>query len=661
MAILFRIEYHTRWGENLFLRSGSRCYPMNYEEGGTWSVEIPSDEFFGGQEEVSYYYEVKTGSLSTRHEWREHSLKAGTEGFVTDSWSDIPGWKGAGTAVPVFSLRTAQSFGIGEFTDIIKLIDWAAATGQSVIQLLPINDTSMTGDWTDSYPYNANSTFALHPQYINLVAAGLAEDEEYLALKNELESLPQIDYVKVNKAKNAYMRKLFEADWAKTCRRKSYKDFFTANKEWLLPYASFCSLRDTYGNVDFHTWEDMAEYSAEKVEKYCKKHKKEIDFVCFVQYHLDAQLRQVRNYAHSKGLILKGDLPIGISRTSVDAWQYPHLFNMDSQAGAPPDAFSADGQNWGFPTYNWEEMSKDGYAWWRNRLGKMNEYFDAMRIDHILGFFRIWEIPIPEKSGLEGHFTPALPYSADKLYNWGYGGKMKYFIEDPHHPGYFHPRINAQAELGELYNDFYFRRHNEYWTGIAEERLSALLGASNMLICGEDLGMIPDCVPDVMKRMNILSLEVQRMPKSMHETFANPANYPYNSVCTTSTHDMTPLRAWWEEDYGVSSRFYHEMLGGQGEAPKECTTDICSQIINQHLHSPSMLVILPLQDWISISETLRYKGDVNDERINVPAICPYYWRYRMHLSLEELINAEDFNKDLAEAIRNSGRGTQADT
>ena len=652
----FKVGYKTRWGENLFLRSGERSWAMEYEAGELWSAEIDENELFGDEDNVEYYYEVRTDGIPTRHEWRAHSLSRGAAGEIADSWSDIPGWKGAGTAVPVFALRSGDDFGVGEFLDLAKLVDWAAATGQSVIQILPINDTTMTGEWMDSYPYNANSTFALHPQFINLQAAGIVPDEEFVKLQKELNGLEKIDYVRVNEAKNAYLHKAFEADWSKVCKRKAYRKFLSANRYWLLPYAAFSVLRDIYGTAEFSKWEDMAVYDEGKVEAFCKKHKKEVDFYCFVQYHLDAQLRQVRNYAHSKGVILKGDLPIGISRTSVDAWQYPQLFNMDSQAGAPPDAFSADGQNWGFPTYNWDEMAKDGYAWWTSRLRKMNEYFDALRLDHILGFFRIWESPVPQKSGLEGHFSPALPYSGEELRNWGYGDRMHCFVEDPRRPGWYHPRINAQRELGGLYYDYFYHRHNEFWKNTAITKLAALLGSSNMLTCGEDLGMIPACVPDVMAKMNILSLEVQRMPKNPDETFANPACYPYNCVCTTSTHDMSPIRAWWEEDRALSQRFFNEMLGFSGAAPYFCEDWVCKKIVSQHLHSPAMLVILPLQDWLSMSAELRYQGNPADERINVPAICPYYWRYRMHISLEDLLAADAFNADIAALIRDSHRG-----
>ena len=656
----FTIEYHTRWGENLVLRSAGKSWPMSYVPDGKWSVELPAEEFFDGEAEREYFYEVVCDGLSTRHEWRLHSLKAAEKREeILDSWSDSPGWKGAGTAIPVFALRSEDDFGVGEFLDLKKMVDWAVLTGQTFLQLLPVNDTTMFGTIDDSYPYNANSTFALHPQFINLPAAGVPVDKEYLKLQKQLNSFvkdgrPETDYVSVNREKRRLLRKAFDANWKSLSRTKAYRNFLAANREWLIPYSRFCALRDEFGTPDFSQWGEFAVYDEARLERWNKNHRSETDFNCFLQFHLDAQFRQVRDYAHSKGVVLKGDLPIGISRTSADAWQFPKLFNMDSQAGAPPDAFSADGQNWGFPTYNWEEMAKDGYAWWKARLRKMSEYFDAFRIDHILGFFRIWQIPVPEKSGLAGYFSPALPYSADELRSWGYGNRMDRFIEDPHRPGWYHPRIDAK-DLGDLYIDFFYRRHNEFWKHNAMGKLSALLGSTNMLACGEDLGMIPACVPEVMQRLNILSLEIQRMPKDPAQTFADPARYPYGCVCTTSTHDMSPIRAWWEEDRALSQRFYNEALGCGGAAPYFCEPWVCRRIVEQHLWSPAMLVILPLQDWLSISPELRYKGNPADERINVPAIPRYHWDYRMHLSLEELLAAKDFNTDVATLVKSSGR------
>ena len=577
-------------------------------------------------------------------------------------------WKGAGTAIPVFALRSADDFGVGEFYDLKKMVDWAASTGQSFLQLLPINDTTMLHTWEDSYPYNPNSTFALHPQFLNLPAVGVPVDEEYKAAQAELNALDQIDYERVNAEKLLLLKKAFAKTFKKLSATKAYKSFVEENAHWLLPYAAFCVLRDMNGTPDFSQWKGYAKYNKKKVAAFCEEHKEEIDFWCFVQYHLDAQLSEVCAYAHSKGVVFKGDLPIGISRTSVDAWLYPELFHMDSQAGAPPDAFSADGQNWGFPTYNWEKMAEDDFAWWKSRLAKMSEYFDAFRIDHILGFFRIWEIPLWTKSGLNGYFNPALPFPAHELQAQGFDvNDFDLFLQDPRQEGHYHPKIGAKqtqsyyvldayrrAAFDRLYDDFFYRRNNEFWKDKAMQKLPALLDSTGMLACGEDLGMIPATVPQVMDDLRILSLEIQRMPKSVEETFAHPANYPYLSVCTTSTHDMNPIRAWWEEDREVTNDFWHMILGNQGEAPFFCEPWICRQILEQHVWSPAMLTILPLQDWLSMDPQLR-REDPNTERINVPANSRHYWRYRMHLTLEQLAEADEFNKTLADMIAVSGR------
>ena len=669
MGITFRIGYRTQWGESLFLVWQGGRAAMQYQDSETWSVTI------GNCPEgllKDYWYVVEKDGIFSRMEWKHHSRKkpAGDAVF-DDAWQDGPevsngflrtlsspvfdtrGYKGAGTAIPVFSLRSEDDFGIGEFLDLKKMVDWAVATGQDIIQLLPVNDTTRDGSRKDSYPYNAISSFALHPLYLNLKAAGLREDAAARKVRKALNSLDQVDYEAVYKAKMDLMRRLYAQIGAEVLDSKAFKAFRKANAEWLVPYAAFCALRDSFGTADFSKWEGFATYSARKVTAYCRTHPEETGFYLFIQFLLDVQMKEVREYAHSRGVSLKGDLPIGISRTSVDAWCFPELFNMDSQAGAPPDAFAKDGQNWGFPTYNWESMARDDYSWWKRRLGKMAELFDAFRIDHILGFFRIWEIPVPEESGLSGHFSPALPYSVADIWERSLPFK-ELFIADPRKEGLWHPAINGletetfdslmdwqKDRYRELYYDFFFHRHEDFWRRQALRKLPSLLASTSMMACGEDLGMVPGCVPGVMEALNILSLKIQRMPSE--GTFGHPESYPYLCVCTTSTHDMNPVRAWWEEDSELTARYYREILGEDGETPQVCTPEICERIVKAHLKSPAMLVILPLQDWLSIDGDLRAE-DPSSERINIPADPNHYWRYRMHITIEDLLGQKVFNE-----------------
>ena len=657
-------------------------------------------------------------------------------------------WRGSGVAIPVFSLRTDEGFGTGEFLDLIPLIDWAASTGQQVIQILPINDTTMSHTWQDSYPYNANSTFALHPLYLRVDEAGTLADpaamKVFADLRAELNRLPEVDYERTTEGKWDYLRRLYAEQGRQTLASKEFKAFFKANKAWLVPYAAFSYLRDKYGTPDFHLWATHSQYDEAEIAKLTSSRSKvyaEVALHYFVQFHLDRQMTRVSAYARSRGVVLKGDIPIGISRTSVDAWMLPQLFHMDCQAGAPPDAFARDGQNWGFPTYNWEVMKQDGYYWWKRRFRKMADYFDAYRIDHILGFFRIWQIPVSATSGLLGYFNPALPYSADEIARFGLrfdepfmtvpsirrcrlhelfgaqadtaaerylepwrddrlrlrpevdsqrkiidllgradddtsrtllAGLMRLatevlFITAPGQPGHYHPRISAQDMMvyhelpsdqqqafDRLYHHYFYERNNKFWCDLAMEKLPALIDSTRMLACAEDLGMIPDGVAQVLDRLRILSLEVQRMPKDVGVDFGNPYAYPYLAVCTTGTHDTSTLREWWTEDLRLSDRYYHDVLWQHGPTPAELTPPLAEAIVRNHLNSPAMFTILPLQDWLATDATLR-RNDPTAERINIPAIPRHYWRYRMHLTVADLLAAHSFNAHIKMMIESAGR------
>lgn len=736
------------WDPSKAVVMSDACYPV-------WSVALKSAQLRDG---FAYKFVILDAATRRLVRWEEGENRVWTYPLpvkgeavvasVTGVRDSASRWRGAGVAVPVFSLRSKESFGTGEFYDLKKLVDWAVATGQKIIQILPINDTTMSGTWQDSYPYNANSTFALHPQYLRLETVGKLPDrkemDKYRSLGRKLNALDQVDYEQVNRAKAAYLRRLFQLRGSETFSTEDYRMFFDNNRDWLEPYAAFCVLRDKFRTPDFTQWGKFAQYDRKQIDRLLAPRsaaRKEAELIYFIQYHLHKQLSEVRDYAHARGIVLKGDIPIGISRTSADAWVQPRLFHMESQAGAPPDDFSVQGQNWGFPTYNWEEMERDGYAWWKARFRKMAEYFDAYRIDHILGFFRIWEIPLDAVHGLLGHFNPALPYTEEELrdngfwfnrtrhatpyiYDYmlgdffgdavsdvrteylqdaGYGrftlresvatqrrvaelfnGKDDprnqrvrdalmglldevLFVEDPARPGYYHPRISAQftysyralsdsekAAFDRIYNDFFYHRHTAFWRDEALRKLPPLISATRMLVCGEDLGMIPACVPEVMASEQILSLEIQRMPKDPKQEFGDPRHYPYLSVCTTSTHDMTPLRAWWEEDREKTQHFFNRVLGESGAAPWYCEPWVCERIVALHLASPAMLAILPLQDWLAVDGALR-RENPSDERINIPAVSRHYWRYRMHLTLERLLGEEELNGRLRELIRSNGR------
>jgi len=664
-------------------------------------------------------------------------------------------WKGAGVAIPVFALRSKQGHGVGEFLDLYYLIDWAVKTGLKLIQILPINDTVATHTWHDSYPYAAISVFALHPIYLNLSAIGKLSTKVTQEIIDEqrklLNALTEIDYEAVMKIKSRFYKLIFDEQKTEFLQNPDFKKFFKANSYWLIPYASFSYLRDLFGTPDFTKWGRFSKPDEKILRELTSpkaSHYDDIAVHYFIQYHLHKQLSEVAEYAREKGIIIKGDIPIGIFRHSVDAWTEPHLYNMDAQAGAPPDDFAELGQNWKFPTYNWDEMQKDNFKWWKNRLKKMATYFDAFRIDHILGFFRIWEIPKEQVQGILGYFNPSIPIYRSEFDEKGIGfdfiryctpyirdymlfpifgehtdfvkntflnqhefgiysvkeqfntqrkiesyinisedvteaeaqrksiiqnGMFKLleevlFIKYPHsEEETYIPRHSLfktesfkalddfhKQKIMELYNDYYYYRNEEFWRQQAMIKLPAIKKATNMLICGEDLGMIPKCVPQVMKDLNILSLEIQRMPKDSNKEFEHPNNYPYLSVATPSSHDTSTIRGWWEEDTSRSQRFFNQILGEWGNSPFYCEPWIVKKIIIQHLYSPSMWAIFPIQDLLGMDENLR-RENPKDERINLPSNPNNYWKYWLHINLEDLLKENNFNTMIKNMLIDSNR------
>ena len=606
----------------------------------------------------------------------------------------------------------------------------------------------MTHAWTDSYPYNSISIYAFHPMYADIKQMGTLKDKSAAAKFNkkqkELNGLPAMDYEAVNQTKWEYFRLIFKQEGEKVLASGEFGEFFNANKEWLQPYAVFSYLRDAFQTPNFREWPRHSVYNAQDIEKMCRPESVDYPHIAlyyYIQFHLHLQLVAATKYAREHGVVLKGDIPIGISRNSVEAWTEPYYFNLNGQAGAPPDDFSVNGQNWGFPTYNWDVMEKDGYRWWMKRFQKMSEYFDAYRIDHILGFFRIWEIPMHAVHGLLGQFIPSIPMSREEIESYGLPFREEYlipyihesflgqvfgphtdyvkqtfllpaetpgvyhmkpefttqrevesffagkndenslwirdglytlisdvlFVPDTKEKDKYHPRIGIQRDFifrslneqeqnafNRLYDQYYYHRHNEFWRQQAMKKLPQLTQSTRMLVCGEDLGMIPDCVSSVMNDLRILSLEIQRMPKNPMHEFGYLNEYPYRSVCTISTHDMSTLRGWWEEDYLQTQRYYNTMLEHYGTAPTVATPELCEEVVRNHLKSNSILCILSLQDWLSIDGKWR-NPNVQEERINVPSNPRNYWRYRMHLTLEQLMKAEEFNDKIRELIKYTGR------
>ena len=682
---------------------------------------------------IEYKYVIVDDDTHALLEWEEGDNRT-TDGLLPPDQNMIPDgtvlvayggslrikertWRAAGVVVPVFSLRSQASYGVGDFGDLRRMVDWAVATGMKVIQLLPVNDTTYAHSWSDSYPYNIVSAFALHPHYMDLEALGRLKSKAkmtaYHRQRQELNALGYSDYEAVDRVKTAYIQEVFEERGQQTLESKEFKQWFALNQEWLMPYA---------------TWLGQA-----------------ASLVYFIQYHLHLQLKAAADYARQQGVVLKGDVPIGVNRESVETATRPELFHLSAQTGAPPDAFSQNGQNWGFPTYNWNVESgkkkENLVGWFQRRLRWMEQYFDAIRIDHVLGFFRVWEIPDDAVFGLLGHFSPALPMTVGEIEYFGlsfrkelftrpfindrvlerlfglhapyvrdnflvprsyglYDLKEAYdtqkkvraffegkgdenslwirdglyrlisgvlFLEDPEQPEMYHPRIGVYNEpvydalsneekdaFMRLYNNYYYQRHNLFWGDQAMHRLTDVFGDTRMLCCAEDLGMLPDCVAPVLDQLRILTLEIQSMPKQTGYEFAHLDGNPYRSVATFSTHDMSPLRLWWEESMERTQRYYVTMLQKQGRAPEHLPAHLAEEIIARHLYCPSMLCMLSLQDWLAMDSELRSKN-TRDERINVPSDPYNRWKYRMHITIEELLKADKYNNKVRTMVTRSKR------
>ena len=742
-TILFRVSApQLRKGQSLAILgshpalgdwNSARFLRMEYVGDYDWMLSVNVDALFLP---IEYKYVIIDDATNTLVAWEEGNNRT-TEGLLPPDLNAVPDgtvlviygeslrikeqtWRAAGVVVPVFSLRSEHSYGVGDFGDLHRMVDWAVETGMKVIQLLPVNDTTTDGGWHDSYPYNIVSAFALHPHYLDLEALGALKSKTkmtaYHRQRRELNALGYSDYEAVGRVKFGYIHDIFAERGQQTLDSKAFKQWFAENQDWLKPYAK---------------WRGGDHL-----------------IIYYIQYHLHIQLKAAADYARSKGVILKGDIPIGVNRDSVETATHPELFNMDSQTGAPPDAFSQNGQNWGFPTYRWNVESgglKDNSTaiihWFQHRLRWMSQYFDAFRIDHVLGFFRVWEIPNDAVFGLLGHFSPALPLTVSEIEYFGlpfrkdlmtrpfindrvidrlfgihaqyvrenfliprsyglYDLKAEYdsqkkvqdyfkerndenslwirdglyrlisgvlFLEDPRQPEMYHPRIGVFNEpvydaltaeekdaFMRLYNNYYYQRHNFFWGSEAIRRLTAVFGETRMLCCAEDLGMLPDCVQPVLDALRILTLEIQSMPKQTGFEFTHLDGNPYRSVATFSTHDMSPLRLWWSESPERTQRYYVTMLQKQGRAPEQLPAHLAEEIIARHLYCPSMLCLLSLQDWLAMDGELRSKNP-REERINVPSDAYNRWKYRMHLTIDELLAATKYNNKVRTMIQRSKR------
>jgi len=636
-----------------------------------------------------------------------------------------------GVSVPVSALRSKASCGIGEFSDLIKLGMWCKEIGLQVIQILPVNDTGF-----ESSPYSALSAFALHPIYISLKKVPGSEkfEKEINQLNISYENKPRVQYKDVLKLKLEILNNIFNINKNTIVKNKEISNWIK-NNLWIKPYAVFHQLKKKHNNYHWKFWSQLTDPQDKDITKYWNQNLEESYFYAWLQYHLEKQLKEASEKLDQLGIYLKGDIPIMMNEDSVDVWMYRSFFNLNITAGAPPDMYSEQGQNWNFPIFSWKELEADGFWWWKMRVKKAAEFYHAYRIDHVLGFFRIYGIPVSEQSGIMGYFIPSNCISKWRLAKLGFNKDRIKWLSQPHISageitkmagnksdyikntylkqikneelynlkpeyasekvilelnedqniknlllGWHHDRTLLENEKGKYYRLWNYKNTTAYkslnhkeksllndqfkeiekksdkiWKTQGKKLLSILKKTTDMLICAEDLGVVPECVPAVLKELNILSLYIVRWAREYHKPkhpYIPVNKYHRLSVCTPSVHDTSTLRGWWDyEILDKEKKEFLKLIGFKDKIPPFYNPTLANNIVKYLLGTNSLLCIFQLQDLVTLFKEL-YVTNPGDERINVPGtVSEKNWTYRMYSSLEFLCIDENIKEHLKALIK----------
>lgn len=579
----------------------------------------------------------------------------------------------AGVAVPLFSLRRNGDAGCGDFASLEAFAPLVQQMGMSIVQLLPIEDTTLYGDDRDSYPYRPIASTVLNPIYIALDKLPPLQDQS-LECELQQEALrlhrqSSISYTEVWQLKRHWLWAAYreQAGCSKHFQelRKRYDDYHLKGHQgkkapaWY-HWARMRTALELSDQIDI-----VLDTELEQLDVYEQSHAQEvcalIELYLYCYVIAQEQMLEAVGTLHRYGVSLMGDLPVGVALQSVDVRRYESCFNSLLSCGAPPDYFTPDGQNWGFPTYRWD--SPDIEPWWRERIAYLERYYDYLRVDHVLGFFRMWSIPRDGRTGMLGYFIPSKRYSEEEIERLGLrdtlraewiapvdgvttqeilwitcldgGYAPRYDVE---HAAPFAQLTDEQQEvMRTLCHDYFYRANEELWRKTGMKRLSLLKSLTTMQLCAEDLGMVPQCVYPVLEELEILKLYVERMPKSAGIEFEAAPYFSVDSVATTSTHDCEPLRLWWQQDEARSRRYYDLFLTEYGVPYDAILSPALAEIIiHRHLESASLLCILPMQDWLALDPTHCATVAPESERINDPGNPDQVWSYSMPITVEEL-------------------------
>ena len=489
--------------------------------------------------------------------------------------------------------RLTKSSGIGEFLDLIPLANWCASLGFDTIQLLPLNDSGF-----ESSPYNALSSLALNPVYLSLWSLPFVQDDEFLSGElvrfKKYKSLQRIPYEAINNAKFHFLRLYHNAYFSNFKEMPEYLEYLSKH-DWLIPYALFKVLKDDNAHINWQDWEkNLRDPSSSLLKKLSIEYRKELDFYIFLQYLCYKQLTEAKAHANQKGIFLKGDIPILISPESLDVWLNREDFDLSVSVGSPPDSFSKEGQNWGFPSYRWNTIEENHYSWWKNRLQTASEYYDIFRVDHIVGFYRLWIMERGSKAS-EGFFNP-----------------QEHF---------------AMIIQGERV-------------------LKQLLSFTDMLPIGEDLSVDIEHIRKSMLELGIPGTRIPRWERNFKtdNSFINEKEYPEFSLTTLSTHDSETISQWWKNNPEEVKQYCKDK---NIPYTKEISHETRYNLLHASHNSSSLFHINMLNEYLALFPDLVWEN-LDDERVNLPGtVLPSNWCYRMRPTLEEISSHES----LASAMR----------
>ena len=597
----------------------------------------------------------------------------------------------AGVAIPLFSLRRQGDAGCGDFAALEAFAPVAERMGMRIIQLLPLEDTTLYGDSRDSYPYRPLASTVLNPIYIAVDQLPPLKDQqleqELRAEAEWLSAQKTFDYTQVWQLKRRWL-------WASFTEQADASPYFT---DMINRYARLTDNNPSSHRMPiWHYWvwmrmaldllpdlnrEEWDFWDAmERVKELEAENKALVvrtgNFYAYCYMVAQRQMRRAVATLRQYGLSLMGDLTVGIDPHAADTIAYPGDFNKWLSCGAPPDYFSPDGQNWGIVT-----CRGNSEMLWQERFAYLERFYDYLRVDHVLGFFRMWSIPRDGRSGMLGYFIPSHRYSEERIAKLGLSETLRpEWIAPIDKPattqevlwvacidGDYVPRYDVasaepfamlssdlQERLRAVCEEYYYSANEELWRKRGLERLSFMQKLTSIHLCAEDLGMVPQCVYPVLEELGILKLYVERMPKSAGIEFEAAPYFSEDSVSTTSTHDCAPLRLWWAEDAARSRRYYDYFLTDYG-VPYDTTLtpELAEIIVRRHLESSSRLCILPLQDWLALSPEHCATVDPHSEQINDPSNPHHVWSYRMPIGVEQL--PDDWIRQLRQMISETHR------